>query len=34
MTFIKQTRAIITDTHFLISVAVFCFGLALVITIH
>jgi hypothetical protein len=34
MPFLKQTRAIITDTHFLISVAVFCIGLALLITLH
>jgi hypothetical protein len=34
MTFFKQMRAIVTDTHFLISGAVFCIGLALLITLH
>ncbi len=34
MTFFKQMRAMATDTHFLISCAVFCIGLALLITLH
>jgi hypothetical protein len=34
MTFSQKTRAILTDNHFLISVAVFCAGLALLITLH
>jgi hypothetical protein len=34
MTFFQRTRAIITDTHFLISFAVFCVGMALLITLH
>jgi hypothetical protein len=34
MNLIKQARAILTDAHFLISIAVFCIGLALLITLH
>ncbi len=34
MTFFEQAKAILTDSHFLISLAVFCFGLALLITLH
>jgi len=34
MTVSDQARAILTDTHFLIPVAVFCIGLALLITLH
>ena len=29
-----KTKAILTDTHFLIPVVVFCFGLALLIALH
>jgi hypothetical protein len=29
-----KTKAILTDTHFLIPVVVFCFGLALLIVLH
>lgn len=29
-----RTTAIFTDTHFLIPLAVFCIGLALLITLH
>jgi len=34
MSFFKKTGAILTDTHFLISFAVFCIGLALLITLR
>ena len=34
MTISKKTRAIFTDIHLLIPLAVFCFGLALLITLH
>jgi hypothetical protein len=30
----NKTRSILTDSHFLIPVAVFCFGLALLIVLH
>jgi len=30
----NKTRTILTDSHFLIPVAVFCFGLALLIVLH
>ena len=30
----NKTRAILTDSHFLIPVVVFCFGLALLIALH
>lgn len=29
-----KTKAILTDTHFLIPVVVFCLGLALLIALH
>jgi len=34
MSLVKRARAIITDTHFLISFAVFCIGLALLIALR
>jgi hypothetical protein len=34
MTLMKTTRAILTDTHFIIPVLVFCFGLAVLIALH
>jgi hypothetical protein len=34
MTAPTKTKAILTDTHFLIPVAVFCVGLALLIVLH
>lgn len=34
MTFYKKTRTILTDSHFLIPLIVFCIGLALLITLH
>jgi hypothetical protein len=34
MTSMKKTRAIFTDIHFLIPLAAFCLGLALLILIH
>jgi hypothetical protein len=34
MTILEKTRAIFTDRHFLISLSVFCVGLALLITLH
>jgi hypothetical protein len=34
MRFAEQTRAILTDSHFLIPLAVFCIGLALLITLR
>jgi hypothetical protein len=30
----RKTRAILTDSHFLIPAIVFCIGLALLITLH
>jgi len=30
----NKTRSILTDSHLLIPVAVFCFGLALLIVLH
>ncbi len=34
MTFLETTRTILTDSHFLIPLIVFCIGLALLITLH
>ncbi|MGB7547261.1 MAG: translocated intimin receptor Tir [Terracidiphilus sp.] len=34
MKFSDQTGAILTDSHFLIPLIVFCIGLALLITLH
>jgi hypothetical protein len=34
MTFSEKTKAMLTDSHFLIPLAVFCIGLALLITLH
>jgi len=34
MTFSEKTRAILTDSHFLIPLAVFFLGLALLIALH
>ena len=34
MTSIEKTKAILTDSHFLIPLAVFCIGLTLLITLH
>jgi len=34
MTFTKTARAIVTDSHFLITLVVFFLGLALLITLH
>jgi hypothetical protein len=34
MTFSQKAAAILTDSHFLIPVIVFCIGLALLITLH
>jgi hypothetical protein len=34
MRFSDQTGAILTDSHFLIPLVVFCIGLALLITLH
>lgn len=34
MNAISRTKAILTDTHFLIPVVVFCLGLALLIVLH
>jgi hypothetical protein len=31
---LTKTKAILTDTHFVIPVVVFCFGLALLIVLH
>jgi hypothetical protein len=31
---LNKTRAMLTDTHFVIPVIVFCFGLALLIALH
>jgi hypothetical protein len=34
MTPFKKTRTILSDSHFLIPLCVFCAGLALLITLH
>lgn len=34
MTFSEHAKAILTDSHFLIPLVVFCIGLALLITLH
>ena len=34
MTEIEKLRAVLTDSHFLIPLIVFCIGLALLITLH
>lgn len=34
MTFAEKTRAILTDSHFLIAFIVFCIGLALLVLLH
>jgi len=34
MTTLAKTRAILTDSHFLIPLLVFCIGLALLILLH
>jgi len=34
MKFVQSARAILTDSHFLIPLAAFCIGLALLITLH
>jgi len=34
MRFLDQTGAILTDSHFLIPVVVFCIGLALLVMLH
>ncbi len=34
MTTLNKTRAMLTDSHFVIPVIVFCFGLALLIALH
>ena len=34
MTSFEMTKAVLTDTHFLIPLVVFCIGLALLITLH
>jgi hypothetical protein len=34
MTFSRKTTAILTDSHLLIAVVVFCIGLALLVTLH
>jgi len=34
MRFSEKTKAMLTDSHFLIPLAVFCIGLALLITLH
>jgi hypothetical protein len=31
---IEKTKAVLTDSHFLIPLVVFCIGLALLITLH
>ena len=31
---IEKTKAVLTDSHFLIPLVVFCIGLALLITVH
>lgn len=34
MAILDKTKSVLTDTHFVIPVAVFCFGLALLIALH
>jgi len=34
MKLLNQSRAILTDSHFLIPLVVFCLGVALLITLH
>jgi hypothetical protein len=34
MTFLSPFRAILTDTHFLIPLVVFCIGLTLLVMLH
>jgi len=34
MRFADQTGAVLTDSHFLIPLVVFCIGLAILITLH
>ncbi len=34
MTTLNKTRAMLTDSHFVIPMIVFCFGLALLIVLH
>ena len=34
MTFFNKTMAMLTDSHFLIPLIVFCIGLALLIVLH
>ena len=34
MTFSQKARAVVTDSHFVIPLAVFCIGLALLIALH
>jgi hypothetical protein len=34
MTFFEKTRAILTDSHFLIPLIAFCIGLALLVALH
>jgi hypothetical protein len=34
MRFVDQSGAILTDSHFLIPLVVFCIGIALLITLH
>jgi hypothetical protein len=34
MTFPAKARAVLTDSHFLVPLAVLCVGLALLITLH
>ncbi|MGD0893149.1 MAG: translocated intimin receptor Tir [Terracidiphilus sp.] len=34
MTFSDKTKAVLTDSHFLVPLIVLCIGLALLITLH
>jgi len=34
MSFSTKTKAVLTDSHFLVPMIVFCIGLALLITLH
>lgn len=34
MTSLEKTRAIFTDSHFLIPLAVFCIGIVLLVLVH
>jgi hypothetical protein len=34
MTYRQKAAALLTDSHFLVPLIVFCFGLALLITLH